>query len=88
MEIKFQYGSHLDNYEKLKKKKNPIDWLTLGFKPGIYQVRIRYGMLTMNHFTWYIRGTRILKNQDRLNWLLPEGSAGCLVVSKALIPQP
>ena len=35
-----------------------------------------------------IRGATAPKSQDRLKWLLPDGSTGHLVVSKALIPQP
>ena len=31
-----------------------------------------------------IRGTTALKSQDRLKWLLPDGSTGGLVVSKVL----
>ena len=35
-----------------------------------------------------IRGATAPKSQDRLKRLLPDGSTGDLVVSKALIPQP
>ena len=35
-----------------------------------------------------IHGATTPKSQDRLKWLLPDGSRGGLVVSKALIPQP
>ena len=35
-----------------------------------------------------IRGATAPKRQDRLKRLLPDGSAGGLVVSKARIPQP
>ena len=36
----------------------------------------------------HFRGATAPKTQDRLKWLLPDGSTGDLVVSKALIPQP
>ena len=35
-----------------------------------------------------IRGTTAPKSQGRLKRLLPDGSTGSLVVSKAIIPQP
>ena len=35
-----------------------------------------------------IRGATAPKSQDRLKRLLPDGSRGGLLVSKALIPQP
>ena len=38
--------------------------------------------------TMTFRGATAPKSQDRLKRLLPDGSTGGLVVSKALIPQP
>ena len=35
-----------------------------------------------------LRGATAPNNQDRLKWLLSDGSTGGLVVSKALVPQP
>ena len=39
-------------------------------------------------FSVKIRGATAPKSQDRLKWLLPDGSTWGFVVSKALIPQP
>ena len=36
----------------------------------------------------YIIKIKSVALQDRLKWLLPDGSTGGFVVSKALIPQP
>ena len=41
-----------------------------------------------SHNNNLIRGATAPKSQDRLKWVLPDGSTGDLVVSKALIPQP
>ena len=38
-------------------------------------------------WTRKIHGATALKSQDRMKWLLPDGSAGGLVVSKVFIAQ-
>ena len=46
------------------------------------------GIITTKKKKKKVRGATAPKSQDRLKWLLPDGSTGDLVVSKALIPQP
>ena len=51
----------------------------------------KYYYLNLNDtykYNKYIRGATASKSQNRLKRLLPDGSTGALVVSKALIPQP
>ena len=55
-------------------------------RPARSQASCRLSYL--GHSIKKIRGATAPKSQDRLKRLLPEGSTGGLVVSKALIPQP
>ena len=70
----------------------PVLWSDLTLTPDLLSGK--YVARPQSKFPWgrlqekKIRGATAPKSQDRLKWLLPDGSTGGLVISKALIPQP
>ena len=58
----------------------------LGWSSGAPRIFSWEGLIKKK--IYYIRGATAPKSQDRLKWLLSDGSTGGLVISKRLIPQP